>query len=392
MQQLCDRSSWQLTRAERRPRQHGAACLDSALRESAQNNMNSEISKPLFRAMGFLILMVCWFCVGTGALHAQIDRGEIVGQITDPTGAVVPGAKIQVTNVNTNTSIALEANDQGLYTAANLPRGTYRVVVTREGFKTASSAAAELGASITLRIDIKLQPGLVTESVTVTDEAPILDVGTTNNATGMQSNLIEEMPVIVAGTQRAITDYLSQLPGYTGGGSFLPSANGSSTGDTEVFIDGGPASEWGIARGGVGEVSPSIEQVGEMSVVSNAFNAEYGGFGSWFTNVVLKSGTNEVHGSVYNHLGNSALNAKSYFATACHPVRTERGRLHRRRPSCTAEDLQRAQQDLLLRKPWSVLFSRGRQRHSHDNTHPQGMQRRFHRTRSEYLRSGNDGA
>jgi hypothetical protein len=287
--------------------------------------MNSEISKPLFRAMGFLILMVCWFCVGTGALHAQIDRGEIVGQITDPTGAVVPGAKIQVTNVNTNTSIALEANDQGLYTAANLPRGTYRVVVTREGFKTASSAAAELGASITLRIDIKLQPGLVTESVTVTDEAPILDVGTTNNATGMQSNLIEEMPVIVAGTQRAITDYLSQLPGYTGGGSFLPSANGSSTGDTEVFIDGGPASEWGIARGGVGEVSPSIEQVGEMSVVSNAFNAEYGGFGSWFTNVVLKSGTNEVHGSVYNHLGNSALNAKSYFATDVTPFRQNEG-------------------------------------------------------------------
>jgi hypothetical protein len=262
-----------------------------------------------------MILTLCGVFIGTGMLFAQIDRGAIVGQVTDSTGAVVPGAKIQVTNVNTNTAIALEANDQGLYTASNLPAGTYRVVVSNAGFKTATSAAAELRSSITLRVDIKLQPGLVTESVTVTGEAPILDVGTTNNSTGMQDNLIEQMPVIVAGTQRAITDYLQQLPGYTSGGSFTPQASGSLAGDTETYIDGGPASEWGIARGGIGEVSPSIEQVGEFSVVQNAFNAEYGGFGSWFTNVVLKSGTNELHGSVYDHLGNSALNAKSYFST-----------------------------------------------------------------------------
>jgi hypothetical protein len=172
-----------------------------------------------------------------------------------------------------------------------------------------------LGSSITLRVDIKLEPGAVTETVTVTGEAPILDVGTTNNSTGMQDNLIEQMPVIVAGTQRAITDYLQELPGYTSGGSFTPQASGSPVGDTETYIDGGPASEWGIARGGIGEVSPEIEQVGEFSVVQNAFNAEYGGFGSWFTNVVLKSGTNELHGSVYDHLGNSVLNAKAFFST-----------------------------------------------------------------------------
>jgi hypothetical protein len=325
MQQLCGRSLWQLTRAERRPCQHGAACLENAHRECAQVDKKSEFSKPLFRVMAFLIVMLCWLSIGTGSLNAQIDRGAIVGVVTDPLGAIVPGAKIQVTNVDTNTSIALEANEQGLYTASNLPRGTYRVVVTREGFKTASSPAAELGASITLRVDIKLEPGSVTETVTVTSEAPILDVGTTNNSAGMQSDLIEEMPVIVAGTQRAITDYLKQLPGYTSGGSFYPQASGSAMGDTETYIDGGPASEWGISRGGIGEVSPSIEQVGEFSVVQNAFNAEYGGFGSWFTNVVLKSGTNELHGSVYDHLGNSALDAKTYFATSVTPFRQNEG-------------------------------------------------------------------
>ena len=325
MQQLCDQKSRQLTRAEGRPEKIGTICLEGALREFAQIDNKSGNFRPLSRVMGFLILMLCWFCVGTWTLQAQIDRGSIVGQVTDSTGAVVPGAKIQVTNVNTNTSIALEANDQGLYTASNLPAGTYRVVITKEGFKTATSAAAELGSSITLRVDIKLEPGAVTESVTVTGEAPILDVGTTNNSTGMQDNLIEQMPVIVAGTQRALGDYLQELPGYVGGSGFTPAASGSSEGDTETYIDGGPASEWGIARGGIEEVSPSIDQVGEMSVVSNAFNAEYGGFGSWFMNVVLKSGTNGLHGSVYDHLGNSALDAKSYFATAVTPYRQNEG-------------------------------------------------------------------
>jgi len=269
-----------------------------------------------------LVACILWFAP---AASAQIDRGNIEGQVTDTTGAIVPGARVEVTNVNTNSSIVLETNDDGLYTASNLPKGIYRVAVSRQGFKTATSAATELDSSITLRMDIKLQPGEVTETVTVTGEAPILDVGTTNNSTGMQDNLIEQMPVIVAGTQRALGDYLQELPGYVGGSGFTPESSGSPEGDTETYIDGGPASEWGIARGGIEEVSPEIEQVGEMSVVQNAFNAEYGGFGNWFMNVVLKSGTNELHGSIYDHLGNSALDAKSYFATAVTPYRQNEG-------------------------------------------------------------------
>jgi hypothetical protein len=286
-----------------------------------RNNRRSGVRSLLALTVS-LFTCLLWL---TAVASAQIDRGTIEGRVTDATGAVIPGAKVNVTNVNTNTSIALATNGQGLYTAANLPTGTYRVVVSKERFKTTTSAATELDSSITLRVDIKLELGAVTETVTVTSEAPILDVGTTNNSTGMHDNIIEQMPVIVAATQRAITDYLQELPGYTSGGSFLPSASGSPTGDTETYIDGGPASEWGIARGGIGEVSPVIEQVGEFSVVQNAFNAEYGGFGSWFTNVVLKSGTNKLHGEVYDHLGNSVLNAKSYFATSVTPFRQNEG-------------------------------------------------------------------
>ena len=83
-------------------------------------------------------------------------------------------------------------------------------------------------------------------------------------------------------------------------------------GDTEVFVDGGRGSQM-ISRGSLAENGPSLEQVGEFSVVSNGFNAEYGGFGIWFSNVTIKSGTNKLSGSVFDHYGTDKLNARSFF-------------------------------------------------------------------------------
>ncbi len=258
-------------------------------------------------------------------VQAQIDRGTIEGLLSDPSGAVVPDAKVHVIQVATNSAIDLISNSQGLYTAPNLPFGTYRVVVEKQGFTTLTREPVEVRPGVTVRVDFTLQPGTLSQSVSVTAEAPQLDISATGNATGMQANLIENLPDIVSGTQRTISDFLQNLPGYTSGGSFLPRVNGGNAGDTEVFIDGGPASEWGIARGGIGEVSPMIEQVAELNVVSNAFNAEYGGFGSWFQNVILKSGTNQVHGSVFDHFGNDVLNARSFFQPSKTPFRQNEG-------------------------------------------------------------------
>jgi len=265
--------------------------------------------KPWFR-------VTCLFAALLAAIapiYGQIDRGTIEGLVTDTTGAVVPDAKIQIIQTATNSTLDLATNGEGLYTAPNLPSGVYRVVVRKEGFSAVVREPVEVRPAVKVRVDITLQPGSISESISVTGEAPLLDVSATSNATGMQAALIDDLPRIVSGTQRAITDYLQNFPGYTGGGSFLPRANGGSMGDTEVFVDGGAASEWGISRGSLAEVSPLIEQVGEMSVVSNGFNAEYGGFGNWFTNVTLKSGTNGLHGSVFDHFGNDLLNARSFF-------------------------------------------------------------------------------
>jgi hypothetical protein len=247
------------------------------------------------------------------AVFGQIDRGTIEGIVRDQTGAVIPGAKVQIIRIDTNSALDLSTNGEGLYTAPNLPAGAYRVLVQKEGFATFKREPVDVSARMSMKVDATLQPGAVSESVSVTAEAPLLDTATVNNSSGLKEKLIEELPLIVVGTKRDITSFLNNLPGTTNTNTFVPTVNGSPIAATEAYIDGAPASER-IMKGTIAENGPALEQVGEVSVVTNAFNAEYGGFGNWFTNVTIKSGTNTLHGSVFDHLGNDKLNARSFLS------------------------------------------------------------------------------
>jgi Carboxypeptidase regulatory-like domain len=253
-----------------------------------------------------------YVCGSTEAL-AQADRGTIQGLVTDASGAVVPNAKVQVIQTDTNSVTEVTTNGEGLYTVPNLARGGYRVVITKDGFAPAVSEGIDIRAGVQIRADLTLQPTGITEQVVVT--ASNLDTSAITNSSSLSQKLVTELPTIVSGTKRDITSLLQNLPGYTGGGTFTPRANGANAGDTEVFIDGGRSGQL-IQRGALTEVGPSLEQVGEFSVVSNGFNAEYGGFGIWFSNVTIKSGTNKISGTVFDHYGSDALNARSFFQAA----------------------------------------------------------------------------
>ena len=106
---------------------------------------------------------------------AQIDRGTIQGVVRDQTGGVIPGAKVQIIRIDTNSAIDLATNEEGLYTAPNLPVGDYRIVVEQGGFTTNRREPIEVRAGVQVRVDVTLQPGGVTESVNVTEDAPLLD-------------------------------------------------------------------------------------------------------------------------------------------------------------------------------------------------------------------------
>ncbi|MEO8097902.1 MAG: carboxypeptidase regulatory-like domain-containing protein, partial [Acidobacteriota bacterium] len=267
---------------------------------------------------GAMLLLTA--CVAWG----QIDRGTIQGVVTDSAGLVLPETKVQVIGVDTNSTTELATNGEGLYTAPNLPAGNYRIVFQKTGFRTSTREPVEVRPRQAIRVDVTLQVGSVSESVTVTDQAPLLDTATMNNAAGFKQDQIQNLPVIVVGTKRDVTAFINNLPGTSNSNTFTPSVNGAPTGKTETFVDGAPASQR-IMVGAFSENGPMIEQVGEVSVVANAFNAEYGGFGNWFTNVTIRSGTNRLHGSVFDHLGNDKLNARSFFQPRRTPYRQNEG-------------------------------------------------------------------
>src|SRR3982751_1303487 len=175
------------------------------------------------------------------AAHAQSDRGTIQGIVTDQSGGVVPDAKVEIRHLATGTVTSLATNREGLYTAPNLPLGDYLVLVTKDGFSPATGEGVNLRAGIQIRVDLVLNPVGVTETVSVT--ASELDSAAITNTTALSEKLVRELPVIVAANKRDITGFLANLPGFTGGTTFNPRANGANVGDTEVFVDGGRGSQ-----------------------------------------------------------------------------------------------------------------------------------------------------
>ncbi len=270
----------------------------------------------------FLLLGFAYF-TASSLVFAQADRGSIEGTVTDPSGSAIPSATIEVLNIETNSRLDFSTNELGNYLAANLPSGSYRITVQKEGFRTLVREPILVRAQSSLRVNFTSEVGSVSDSVNISAEAPMLDVSATTVPNNLTAKFIDDLPMIVFGEKRNITDLLRYLPGNTSSGGNLNSGepaeswsgrvNSAVQGSTEIFIDGAPSSEWGTRRGAVLENGPVVEQVAEYTVVANAFNAEYGGFGSWFTTVTMKSGTNAVHGMVYDYFGNDALNARSFF-------------------------------------------------------------------------------
>jgi hypothetical protein len=269
--------------------------------------------------LGFLL-----FVLTVSPAYGQIDRGTIDGAVKDQGALAVQAAKVQVIRIDTNSVLELETNVEGLYTAPNLPAGNYRVVVQKSGFSSVTREPVEVRPRMSVRIDVTLQPGTINESITVTAEAPLLDTAPINNAAGLKADLIQELPVVIIGTKRDPTGFINNLPGTTNSNTFTPSVNGAPIGATEAFIDGAPAAQR-IATGALSENGPLMEQVGEVSIVASAFNAEYGGFGNWFANITIKSGSNQYHGSIFDHLGNDKMNARSFFQAKLTSYRSNEG-------------------------------------------------------------------
>ena len=242
---------------------------------------------------------------------AQRERASIVGRVTDPSGAVIPGVVITVTNVNTGLVSNTQTTGDGIYTITALPVGTYRVEAKRDGFKTGVAENIQLGVAQQATIDLALEVGAVAEQVTVTAEAPLLDITSPEVGNSMNDKLFHELPIAISDVRQAQQFIFQSSPGTTGE-TFSGSINGGQLFSHEILIDGISIARYDISGGSLDEFTPSVDAIGEFKLQANNYSAQYGESQGGIVSFTMKSGTNDFHGSVYEYHRNRILDSAGY--------------------------------------------------------------------------------
>jgi hypothetical protein len=259
---------------------------------------------------------------------AQTFRGTILGTVTDPGGALVNGAKVTVRNAATGLERASTTSADGSYAIPELPIGTYTVTITQSGFQTSVTNAVEVNVATERRVDVQLRVGQISQTVEVSG-GDLPQIETTSNELGgvLTSRVVEDLPV----NGRDYTKLIFLNPGVAGSpdqitdspGSFGEfSMNGARGRSNNYLLDGtdmndGYRNDPAINQGGVFAVPSAILPIGavaEMKVLSN-FEPEYGRNAGAVVNIVTKSGTNKLHGELFEYFRNNALDARNYFNT-----------------------------------------------------------------------------
>ena len=258
-------------------------------------------------------------CSLTAGVSAQTSQGRILGTVTDKSGAVVPGATVVVKNTATDVTRTLATSSSGEFLAPSLDPGSYLVTATAAGFKRSERSGIKLEVAKDVRVDIQLEPGGATETVTVTEEAPLVD--TTNDVLGgtFSNQSINELPL----QGRDFQNLLTLRPGVQripGGGFLSISSNGNRPEDNNFLVDGTDDNDvyYGTtvinAEGvqGTPATHLPIDAIQEFNTMENQ-QSEYGWKPGAVVNVGVKSGTNQFHGTAYEFLRNSAFDARNYF-------------------------------------------------------------------------------
>jgi len=279
------------------------------------------MKRRLFFAISLLFALAWVFKAQSNAQFA--DRAVITGVVTDASGAAVPDARVTITDEHTGVKTIVGTNGAGNYSTPPLILGTYRVEIEKQGFKVFSSAGNSLTGAQTVRIDAKLDIGATTETVKV--EASTTELVNTENAT-VQHTVGEEyyhdLPAVMGADIRLAESLLQLQPGYVPmqpngdaifrGSQFTSRMNGGQTMATENWFDG---AAFGYAEGHQQTQESSIPypSVREMTVVQNTFSAQYGHTSGGFITYTTKSGTNKLHGNLYDFYTNNKLDASNYF-------------------------------------------------------------------------------
>lgn len=256
---------------------------------------------------GFALVLL----LALGRLCAQTPTATLQGTIRDPEGAVVPEARVTITNVDTGESRVIHTDATGRYVQMFLLPGNYRITVEKTGFQTLRQENIRLEVGQNRSVDLTLSLGALTEEVRVEAAPPAIDVNTSSLGQVVDSKRILDLPLL--GRNVIALANLTPAVNPTGGGA-TPGMGGGRNAISEIQIDGAtniaPENNVGINSR---IYDPQVDAVQEFSVQVNALQAEYGRFGGGVINVVTKSGTNELHGSAFEFLRNPWLNANGFI-------------------------------------------------------------------------------
>ena len=264
------------------------------------------------------------------SLYAQFaDRAVITGIVTDASGSAVPNAKVTIISQDTGSKTVVGTNSAGNYSTPPLTLGTYTVEVEKDGFKLSTNRGIVVTGAQTYRQDVQLQLGAVTQSVTVEGGAEQINTENATVSHTIGEAYYRDLPAVMGADIRLAESLLQLQPGFVPmqpngdaifrGSQFTSRINGGQTMATENWFDG---AAFGYAEGhqGTQESSVPYPSVQEMTVVENTFSAEYGHTSGGFITYTTKSGTEKVHGNVYDFFTNNKVDAKNFFLPATLPL------------------------------------------------------------------------
>jgi hypothetical protein len=259
----------------------------------------------------FLLLII----FGSGACLAQsINAGDIRGTVTDPSGAVIPGTRVTVQNVDTGVTKDFTTNRDGVFDTSSIVNGTYLLTFTKQGFEKEVRGPLSIPVGYTT-INAQLKVGSATSEITVSTDVPLLHTETGDQVSTLEAHDMAEMPNVGGGTGPDWQNFMILLPGVNGtagssAGSSNPGQESSSNGNLpyENLLADGASTTLPSSQNG----NPAaFEDVQELQVSLSSFSAQYG-VGGMVINQITKGGTSKFHGSGYDYTENNALNAAGY--------------------------------------------------------------------------------
>ncbi len=279
-------------------------------------------SRSLIR---FRLALLATLLAFTQFAYGQAVTGTLVGTITDASAAVVPGAVVTITEMNTGVTRTAAANQRGAYVFPNLANGVYRVAVEQPGFRKAVRENVEVLVNTTVRVDLELQPGEISESVQVVAEAPLLQTDRADTGRQIVREQVESMPLAFNRNFQAL---INLVPGATR--AFRPHSeffnpqdslstrvNGQSRLSNNLQLEGVDNNH---RTGLLSAMIPPIEAIEAVDISTSNYEAELGRAGGAVTNVTLRSGTNEFHGSAFAFNRVSKTAARNIFADSKAPT------------------------------------------------------------------------